>query len=126
MDFSKLSANQQLTVGAAAAMVIISFFPWFGISGLVSFSAWDSGFPAVIGTVLVIAAGVILVMEGMDKAPVDAPAEIAFYLAAGGAGLVLIRLIFTWGAPRRFGLFLGLIAAAATAYGAYQNRLDNS
>jgi len=126
MDFSKLSANQQLTVGAGAAMLVISFFPWFGISGLISFSAWDSGFTAVIGTLLVLAAGVILLMEGMDRAPVDSPAELTFYLAGVGAVFILLRAVFTWGAPRRFGLYLGLLAAIAALWGAYQNRLDNS
>lgn len=126
MDFSKLSPSQQLTVGAAAAMVVVSLLPWFGISGRVTDTAWSSGFPAVIGTVLIIAAGAILVMEGMDRAPVDAPAEIAFYLAGGGAALILMRVIFTWGSPRRFGLFLAVIVAGVAAFGAYQNRLDNS
>lgn len=126
MDLSKLSQNQQLTVGAAAAMLIISFLPWFGISGVISVGGWSSGFTGVIGLLLVIAAGTVLIMESMDRAPVDSPAEIAFYLAAGGLGLILLRILFTWGAPRRIGVYLALIAAAVAAWGAYQNRVDNS
>ena len=47
-------------------------------------------------------------------------------LAGAGAVLILLRLLFTWGAPRRFGLFLAMVAAAAAAWGAYQNFQDNS
>jgi len=126
MDFSKLSQNQQLTVGAAAVMALLSFFPWFGIGGVIRFSAWDSGLTAVLGVVLIVAAGVILVMESMDKSPVDSPAEIVLYLAAGGFALVVFRFLFTWGAPRRFGIFLALVAAGAATWGALQNRADNS
>lgn len=126
MDLSKLSQNQQITVGAAAAMLLISFFPWFGVSGIITVNGWSSGFTGVIGFVLVVAAGVILVMEAMDNAPISSPAEIAFYLTAGGFGLLILRVVFTWGAPRRFGLFLAVIAGGVAAWGAYQNRLDNS
>ncbi len=126
MDLSKLSVNQQLAVGAAFALAVFSFFPWFGIRGVISFNAWDSGFPAIIGVVLIVAAGVILVMESLDRSPVSATAEITFYLAGVGLVLILWRTVFTWGAPRRIGLFLALIAAAAAAWGAYRNRLDNT
>lgn len=127
MDFSKLSQNQQITVGAAAAMLIISFFPWYGVSGFLSWNGWDSGFSGVVGIVLIVAAGVILLMESMDRAPVDAPAEISFYLSAAGAALIVYRLLFSIGeTSRKIGMFLAIIAAAAALWGAYQNRLDNS
>ena len=126
MDFSKLSANQQLTIGAAGAMFIIAFLPWFGRRGVLSISGWSSGFSAVIGIVLIVAAATILLMEAMDRAPVDSPAEIAFYVAAAGFALIVYRFIFGWGPGRRFGLFLGLLAAAVAAWGSFQNRMDNS
>lgn len=127
MDFSKLSQNQQITVGAAVAMFLIGFFPWYGVPDFVSWSGWDSGFSGVVGIVLIVAAGVILVMESMDKAPVDAPAEIGFYLTAAGAALIVYRLLFSIGeASRRIGMILAIIAAGAALWGAYRNRLDNS
>ena len=126
MDFSKLSSNQQLTVGAAAVMLIASFFSWFGVSGFLSFNGWDSGFTAVLAIVLVVAAGVVLVLEAMDKATVDSPADLAFYLAAAGFAFIGVRFVRTWGPSRRFGIFLALIAAGVAAWAAYQNRLDNS
>lgn len=127
MDFSKLSQNQQITVGAAAAMLIIAFLPWYGVSGFISWSGWDSGFSGVVGIVLIVAAGAILLMESMDRAPVDAPAEIAFYLTAAGAALIVYRLLFSIGsASRRIGMILAIVAAVAALWGAYQNRLDNT
>lgn len=126
MDLSKLSPSQQITVGAAAAMLLISFFPWFGISGLIGFSGWNSGFTGVIGMLAIVGAGVVLLMEAMDNAPFESPADIAFYLAATGLVLLILRILFTWGAPRRIGIYLAVIAAAVAAWGAYRNRVDNS
>ena len=60
MDLSKLSASQQLTVGAGAAMVLISFMPWLGVRGETAFSAWRSGLAAPLAVVLLVAAAVIL------------------------------------------------------------------
>ena len=126
MDFSKLSPNQQLTVGAAVALFITAFLPWYGRSGVLSISGWNSRFTTVIGIFLIIAAAAILLMEAMDRAPVDSPADIAFYLAVAGFTLIVFRFLFGWGPGRRFGLFLGVLAAAAAAWGAFQNRADNS
>ena len=127
MDFSKLSANQQLTVGAAVVMFISSFFTWFGVSGFLSRSGWSSGWTAALSIVLVVAAGVVLILEAMDKATVDSPADLAFYLAAAGLAFVILRMLWRLESlDRKFGLFLALIAAGVATWGAYQNRLDNS
>lgn len=126
MDFSKLSASQQITVGAAAAMVLISFIPWYGVSGATAFSAWKSGITGPLAVITIAAAGVILMMEAMDRAPVDSPAAIAFYLTAAGIGFVAFRMIFTDNQPRRIGLFLAAAAAGVACWAAYQNFRDNS
>ena len=129
MDLSKLSPNQQLTVGGAAAMLILAFFPWYGVSNLVSWSGWDAGFYGPIGIVLILAGGVILVLEAQDRSPVSSPADIVFYLVGSGAVLIILRLIDRHGgvnSSRRIWLFLAVVAAGVAAWGAYQNRLDNS
>ena len=129
MDLSKLSPNQQLTLGAAALMFVAAFFPWYGVTGFVTWSGWDSGFLGVIGIVLIVGGGVILFLEAQDRAPVDAPAEIVFYLVAAGAGLILLRFLFRIGADnstRKIGMYLAIVAAVGAAWGAYQNRLDNT
>lgn len=126
MDLSKLSANQQLALGGALATAIFSFLPWRGKLGVLTANAWDGGLSSALGVVLIIAAGVILVLESMDRSPVDAPAEITLYLAGAGLVLVLWRAIFTANAPRLFGMFLAVAAAAVAVWGAYQNMRDNS
>ncbi len=126
MDFSKLSASQQLTVGAAAVMALVSFIPWYGVRGVIGFSAWRSDLAGPLAVVAIMAAGVILVMEAMDRAPVNAPATIAFYLSAAGLAFVIFRLLFTGGHPRRLGLFLALMAAGIACGAAYSNYRDNS
>jgi hypothetical protein len=126
MDFSKLSASQQLTVGAGAAMVIISFIPWYGVRGATGLTAWRSGLTGPLAVVLLAAAAVILIMEAMDRAPVDSPAAIAFYLSAVALAFVIFRMLFTDNQPRRIGLFLALPIAGVACFAAYQNYRDNS
>ena len=126
MDFSKLSASQQITVGAAAAMVLISFMPWYGISGVSEFTAWRSGFTGPLAVVLLAAAGVILIMEAMDRAPVDSPAAIAFYLTVASLVFVTFRMLFTDNQPRRIWLSVALVLAGIACWAAYQNYRDNN
>lgn len=127
MDLGKLSQNQQITVGAALAMLVFAFFPWYGAGGSLSWNGWTAGFSAVIGVVLIVATGVILLLESADRSPVDSPADIAFILAGLGAASIAFRLIFRLlEADRRIGLFLAAIAAGVALWGAFQNRLDNS
>ncbi len=126
MDFSKLSASQQITVGAGAAMLLVSFMPWYGVAGATGFSAWRSGLAGPLAVAALVAAAVILMMEAMDRAPVDSPAAIALYLTAAGLAFVMWRLLFTENQPRRIGLFLALIAAGVACGAAYQNHQDNS
>ena len=127
MDLDNLSQNQQITVGAALAMLVIAFFPWYGAGGSVSWNGWTAGFSAVIGVLLIVAAGGMLLLESANKSPVDSPADIAFILAGLGAASIAFRLIFRLlEADRRIGMFLAVIAAGAALWGAFQNRLDNS
>ena len=125
MDFSKLSGNQQMTVIGAAVVFIGAFLPWYGVTGL-TVSGWSANLSGVIAVGLLVAAGVILMMEAMDRAPVDSPAEITFVLAAAGLVLMVYKLIATGGFERRLGLFIAFLGAAVAAWGAYQNRLDNT
>lgn len=129
MDLSKLSPNQQLASGAAVALFVVAFLPWYGVTDEIRWTGWNSGFLGLIGIVLIVAAGVILVMESMDRSPVSSPAEIVFYMIGAGAALILLRTVFRLGgaaSTRRIGLYLALIVAGVAVWGAYQNWLDNS
>ena len=125
MDFSKLSGNQQMTVIGAALVFIGAFMPWYGVTGL-TVSGWSANLSGVVAIGLLVGAGVILVLEAMDRAPVDSPAEITFVMAAVGLLLMLYKLIAAGGFERRFGLFVAFLGAAVAAWGSYQNRLDNT
>ena len=64
-----LSNNQKLVVFGGAALLVDSFLPWYGFSaaGLGGFNinAWDVGFLAWGGVLLVVAGGGGCVPEGV-------------------------------------------------------------
>jgi len=124
MDFSKLSTNQQLTVGAAVVALVSSFLPWYGVLGL-NISAWSSGILAWGGVLLIVAAAAILIMASLDNAVGSNPNQLAFILSAVGLAFIVLRLI-TETNFLKFGIFLALIAAGAATWATYQNRTETS
>ncbi len=143
MDTSKVGVGEMIAGISALALFIFMFLPWYGIDAVGGFgvsdlggdlSAWEAfsfidillflAAVAVIGVVLASAAG----------SDVDLPAPTGQIIAiAGGVALalVLFRLIFapdldTGGFEvdvdlgRKFGIFLGLIAAAGMTYGGWR------
>jgi hypothetical protein len=125
MDFSKLSRNQQIALGGGVLAIISLFLPWYGIDsiiGSVNFSAFDAGLLAWGGLLLAIAGSAVLVLKALDITDVKVGnlAAEQFALILGGAGAVLIVLkLLTDNDFMKFGLFLGLLSAAAVAYGAF-------
>jgi hypothetical protein len=141
MDTDRLRTGELITGIAGAALLIIMFLPWFGIDlgigeavedaqdlGItvpdvedsVNFNAWESfGF-----------IDIILFLTGIVAVGVAAAAAmartVALPVAASAVATVLVvyRLIDPigeGGVDRKFGLFLGLIAAAAVAYGGWRS-----
>jgi hypothetical protein len=121
MDFSKLSNGQKVGVLGGIVLIVNLFLPWYGILG-VTINAFDSGFLAWFGSLLAIAGAVILAGKAFDWFKVEAGAlkaeQIAFLLAAAGTVLVVLRWI-TESDITKFGLYLGIVAAAVTAAGAF-------
>ncbi|MBU1492798.1 MAG: hypothetical protein KJ956_02385, partial [Actinobacteria bacterium] len=102
-------------------LFITSFLPWYGF-GPFSANGWDSGFWAWFGILLGIAAAVILALGifGVTKVafgPFKAE-QIGFMLAILSVIFVVLRWI-TETSLVKFGLFLGIIAAAGLAYGGF-------
>jgi hypothetical protein len=125
MDFSKLSTNQMIAGGAGILALIAGFLPWYGIDfgfGSVSENGFGSGFWAWFGILLAIAAAVVVVLKALEvydlKAGNLAAEQIALILGALGVISILLRLI-TESDFLKFGLFIGLIAAAGVTYGAF-------
>jgi hypothetical protein len=127
MDFSKLSRNQQMALGAGVLAIISLFVPWYGVSGFgisVNASAFDAGILAWGGLLLIIAAAAILVLKGLEIRDVKVGnlAAEQFALILGAVSLVFIVLRWlTDNDFTKFGLYLGIIAAGLVTYAAYMS-----
>jgi hypothetical protein len=125
MDLSRLSTAHKIAIGGALVLLIDSFLNWYSVSAFgvsIGINAWDSGLLAWGGVIAGVAAGVILALKATGKQDVKAGGksaeQIAMILGIVSVVLVLLRLV-TETSYMAFGLFLGVIAAAAVAYGAW-------
>ena len=134
MDANRLSQGQLVAAVSAIALFIISFLPWFGISGGVvvqgvgavggseNFSLWETENPLDIYLLIVILVALVPALLALAGGGGDAPlAPFATALLAGvGTLLILYQVFDTPGdLDRKVGLFLGLIACAGIAVGGY-------
>lgn len=127
MDFNKLwgsMSNGGKILGIAGIVLIVNLFlPWYGAFGF-SINAFDAGFLAWGGSIIAIAGAVFLLIGELGESKVNLGGlqgpQIGLLLAALGTVLVLLRLI-TESSITKFGLFLGIIAAAAVTAGGYMS-----
>jgi hypothetical protein len=144
MEVDKLSTGEKVSAVSAVLLFVFMFFDWFGVevsgvpgfSGTVSSSeggsAWDAldVIPIFLMLAIVVALGVAVIR--LTDADVEPPISMnAIVAALGGLAVLLIlyRIVFppdfgSFGgvsvdATLRFGIFLGLLAAAGIAYGGY-------
>lgn len=140
----KLSTGEKVSATSAILLFIFMFFDWFGVkvSGVPGFSgdisgsgggsAWDAldVIPIFLMLAIVVALGVAVVR--LTDADLEPPVSLNTVVAAvGGLAvlLILFRIVFppdfgSFGgvsvdATLKFGIFLGLIAAAGIAYGGW-------
>ena len=132
MDLSKLTPNNWIAGGGALVLIINLFLPWYGVDfgagfGSVNANAFDAGFLAWFPSFLAIAAVAIVVLKVMDifdaKVAGLAAEQLAMVLGAVATVLILLKLL-TDNDFTKFGIYLGLIAAAATAAGAFLSGKD--
>jgi hypothetical protein len=134
VDANRMSQGQLVAGVSAIALFIISFLPWFGISGGVvvegvgavggseDFNLWQAENPLDIYLLIVIIVALVPALLGLLGGGADAPlAPFATALLAGvGTLLILYQLFDTPGElDRKVGLWLGLLACAGIAVGGY-------
>lgn len=132
MDLSRLSTAHKIGIGGAVVLLIDSFLPWYSVSFLtesISINGWDAGFLGWGGIVAGVAAGVVLALKATGQKDVGSgstPAEqIAFVLGVVSFVLIVLRLVTEMDAAA-FGLFLGIVASGAVAYGAFMAKKEAS
>jgi hypothetical protein len=125
MDLSRLSMAHKIAIGGAIVLLIDSFLSWYKVSGFgisIGINAWDAGFLAWGGVLFGVAAGVVLALKATGKQDVKAAGksaeQIALILGITSFVLIVLRLV-TESSFMAFGLFIGIAAAAAVAYGAW-------
>jgi hypothetical protein len=133
LDANRLSQGQLVAAISAIALFIISFLPWFGVSGAVTvggttiggsqnFSLWESENPLDIYLLIVILVALVPAALSLLGDGADAPLAATATALLGGVGtlLILYQVFDTPGiTDRKIGLFLGLIACAGIAVGGY-------
>ena len=142
MDADRLRTGELIAGISAVALLIIMFLPWFGVGGEAqelldqaedfgfatevdtSINAWESfDFIDIVLLVTVVVAAGLAVMS-MTASTVALP--VAASALTAGLGilstlLILYRLLDTpFDSSRKFGVFLGLLAAAGIAYGGWR------
>jgi len=143
MEVDKLNTGEKISAISGILLFIFMFFDWFGvkITGVSGFSgdvsgsggsAWDAldVIPIFLMLAIVVAIGVAVIR--LTDADLEPPISLnAIVAGLGGLAVLLIlyRIVDPPGGGSfggvsvditvKFGIFLGLIAAAGIAYGGY-------
>ena len=137
MDTSKISFGEMIAGVGGLLLFLFMFLKWYGVEAdgveLVAGNAWESfGFIDLLLFLAALVAAAVAALRAAGKLPaLPIPAgQIVAIAGAVAVVLVLFRLIFTPGGgeevagvefdvTRKLGVFLGLLASAAIAFGGY-------
>jgi hypothetical protein len=141
VDTSKLSLGEQIAAVSGIALLIVMFLPWYGVDvngGIAnisdSASAWEAfDFVDILLFLIAVVAIGVPVGRMTGTLPEDVPGAM-LVAAAGALGVLLVlwRIIdlptpdggsfgpVSVDFSRKIGVFLGLIATAAVAYGGWR------
>jgi hypothetical protein len=140
MDVNSLRTGEKIAGGAGLALLIIMFLSWWGspevsvdlgdlgggsvnVGGSVSANAWELASFLDIVWFITAVSGIALAALALQRTQLNLPVALSAIVA--GLGIIsvltiLFRIIDTpYDATRKFGVFLGLIAAAGVAYGGW-------
>ncbi|MDQ6697095.1 MAG: hypothetical protein M3Z46_06515 [Actinomycetota bacterium] len=136
MDLSKLTLSDRIIAGSGIALLIFSFFPWYGASvtiGTFSASKDYSGWhyflfgiiPVLLALILVAYVAITRFGTNVSLPELPIPWGLAVLIVGGLAGfLVLLKLLIGdsvsgFDLDRKFGIFLATLAALGLAGGAF-------
>jgi hypothetical protein len=136
MDVNRLSQGEKIAAGSAIVLFIVMFFSWFGAPEVAeevlgaagvdtpSANAWESFdfIDLILLLTIIVAVGAAALKASGNALTLPVPAStVTALLGALSTLLVLYRIIDPPAdASRKFGVFLGLIFAAAIAYGGWR------
>lgn len=136
MDFSKLTLSDRVIGGSGIALLIFSFFPWYGASvhfGAFSASKSYSGWhyflfgiiPVLLAVILVAYVAVTRFGTNVSLPDLPIPWGLAVLIVGGlAAFLVVLKLLIGdsvggFDLDRKFGIFLAALAALGLVGGAF-------
>jgi hypothetical protein len=137
-DINKVQGNDRFIAGGAVALVILSFFPWYAVSGAGrsnSVSMWHAYGWNKLAWFLAVAAGAIVIarlMGSLDSVQLPAGINLITLAVSGAATVIfLLRFLFafksesflgvTVSAHPSVGWYLGILASGAMTYFAFLN-----
>ena len=130
MDFSKFKVHDWLMIGGGAAMLILGFvLDWTSVS-YAGFSTSGDGpfnyfFTGGIAWILVVAVGVLALLNQLGKLPPTQPWPLIFLGASGLAAILMILRILLGarfdGADRGIGMYGAVVWTGISLAGAFMN-----
>jgi hypothetical protein len=120
-DWNRLTTLDRVIAGAALVAFIAAFLPWYGASVgpfSVSVDGWSAGFSAWAGSLLLTAAGVLVVLR-RSGASLSMGQVGPSVLVTGVAGLGLLLVIIRWVSFPRYNGASGLSYDVGARYGIY-------
>jgi multidrug transporter EmrE-like cation transporter len=136
MDVNSLRTGEKIAGASGVVLLIVMFLSWWGAPGDIgnlaklagvdvdtSANAWQLASFLDIIWFLTAVSGIVLAVIALQKVQTNLPVALSAIVA--GLGIlstltILYRILDTpYDAGRKFGVFLGLIAAAGVAYGGF-------
>ena len=138
MDTSKLSVGDQIAAVSGIVLLIALFLPWYGVdvsiggfSASESANAWEAlDLVDILLFLIALVAIGVPVAKATGSLPDDVPGAMIVLAAGGLAVLLVVFRLIDLPTPdleaegvdfsRKFGIFLGLIAAVGVTYGGWR------
>jgi hypothetical protein len=132
MDFSRLRTGEKIAGGSAIALFIIMFFSWYGVKGTdITVSAWKafSTTDLLLMLTILVALGMVALTALGQTVSLPVALSVIATVLAGFATLVVLFRILNQPGPNelvtvQIGAYLGLLATAGIAYGAFRSMAD--